>query len=141
MSPKRSAIGGRRRGIERRPRRIGIARSDQGFVPLRGGVVRDRREDRPGRPMPLLEMPQAVRHRRQRRLLYRSSQLSLAERGRQYRQLPGSGRPGVDVALLDRKSVVSGKSVYVRVDLGGRRIFKKKKKTQPSPNTDKGKNT
>src|SRR3546814_13755166 len=30
---------------------------------------------------------------------------------------------------LDRKSVVSGKIVSVRVDLGGRRIFKKKKKT------------
>src|SRR3546814_15604526 len=29
--------------------------------------------------------------------------------------------------LLDRKSVVSGKSVSVRVDLGGRRILKKKK--------------
>src|SRR3546814_16325549 len=28
---------------------------------------------------------------------------------------------------LDRKSVVSGKSVSVRVDLGGRRILKKKK--------------
>src|SRR3546814_20564161 len=28
----------------------------------------------------------------------------------------------------DRKSVVSGKSVSVRVDLGGRRIFKKKNK-------------
>src|SRR3546814_16465449 len=28
---------------------------------------------------------------------------------------------------LDRKSVVSGKSVYVRVDPGGRRIFKQKK--------------
>src|SRR3546814_20884807 len=28
---------------------------------------------------------------------------------------------------LDRKSVVSGKSVSVRVDLGGRRIIKKKK--------------
>src|SRR3546814_18670078 len=31
-------------------------------------------------------------------------------------------------ALADRKSVVSGKSVSVRVDLGGRRIIKKKKK-------------
>src|SRR3546814_17163909 len=30
--------------------------------------------------------------------------------------------------LTDRKSVVSGKSVSVRVDLGGRRILKKKKK-------------
>src|SRR3546814_19270836 len=29
---------------------------------------------------------------------------------------------------VDRKSVVSGKSVSVRVDLGGRRIIKKKKK-------------
>src|SRR3546814_12721569 len=29
---------------------------------------------------------------------------------------------------LDRKSVVKGKSVSVRVDLGGRRIIKKKKK-------------
>src|SRR3546814_21009555 len=29
--------------------------------------------------------------------------------------------------LLDRKSVVSGKSVSVRVDLGGRRIIKKNK--------------
>src|SRR3546814_12366160 len=33
--------------------------------------------------------------------------------------------PGV----IDRKSVVSGKSVSVRVDLGGRRIIKKKTKT------------
>src|SRR3546814_15851432 len=31
---------------------------------------------------------------------------------------------------LDRKSVVSGKSVSVRVDLGGRRIIKKKKRAQ-----------
>src|SRR3546814_19935455 len=30
----------------------------------------------------------------------------------------------------DRKSVVSGKSVSVRVDLGGRRIIKKKTKTK-----------
>src|SRR3546814_16924301 len=36
----------------------------------------------------------------------------------------------------DRKSVVSGKSVSVRVDLGGRRILKKKKKSskQSKPN-------
>src|SRR3546814_18780054 len=32
--------------------------------------------------------------------------------------------PGLE---KDRKSVVEGKSVYVRVDLGGRRIIKKKK--------------
>src|SRR3546814_15790070 len=33
----------------------------------------------------------------------------------------------VDPIYEDRKSVVSGKSVSVRVDLGGRRILKKKK--------------
>src|SRR3546814_14161379 len=33
---------------------------------------------------------------------------------------------------LDRKSVVSGKSVSVRVDLGGRRIIKKHTKTSTS---------
>src|SRR3546814_20484024 len=32
-----------------------------------------------------------------------------------------------DTGEKDRKSVVSGKSVSVRVDLGGRRIIKKKK--------------
>src|SRR3546814_20622567 len=32
-------------------------------------------------------------------------------------------------ALIDRKSVVKGKSVSVRVDLGGRRIIKKKNNT------------
>src|SRR3546814_11303732 len=37
--------------------------------------------------------------------------------------------PAADLAAAqDRKSVVSGKSVSVRVDLGGRRIIKKKKK-------------
>src|SRR3546814_17483318 len=37
---------------------------------------------------------------------------------------------GIGFALrgLDRKSVVEGKSVSVRVDLGGRRIIKKKNK-------------
>src|SRR3546814_11567368 len=37
-----------------------------------------------------------------------------------------AGRPVQERA--DRKSVGEGKSVYVRVDLGGRRIIKKKKK-------------
>src|SRR3546814_16114345 len=38
-------------------------------------------------------------------------------------------RDGADTHLVrvDRKSVVQGKSVSVRVDLGGRRIIKKKK--------------
>src|SRR3546814_18615360 len=35
---------------------------------------------------------------------------------------------GADDDLLDRKSVVEGKSVSVSVDLGGRRMIKKKKK-------------
>src|SRR3546814_14702950 len=49
----------------------------------------------------------------------------------------GARRIGIGIALADivveavaedRKSVVSGKSVSVSVDLGGRRIIKKKKK-------------
>src|SRR3546814_19932906 len=52
------------------------------------------------------------------------------------RRLPRHGLPAADLyrdvlRRLDRKSVVSGKSVSVRVDLGGRRFIKtKKKKTQ-----------
>src|SRR3546814_17822862 len=48
------------------------------------------------------------------------------------RQPLGGRRPG-DGAIRgqgDRKSVVSGKSVSVRVELGGRRIIKKKNKTK-----------
>src|SRR3546814_17987023 len=41
--------------------------------------------------------------------------------------------PGLASGLVDRKSVVSGKSVSVRVDLGGRRIITKK--TQQSSKT------
>src|SRR3546814_18308218 len=42
-------------------------------------------------------------------------------------------------ARRDRKSVVQGKSVSVRVDLGGRRIIKKKKKLSTSINLTKNK--
>src|SRR3546814_14401514 len=38
----------------------------------------------------------------------------------------------LDNSCGDRKSVVSGKRVSVRVDLGGRRIIKKKKRIQTS---------
>src|SRR3546814_16592912 len=38
------------------------------------------------------------------------------------------GRAGLYTGTRDRKRVESGKSVSVRVDLGGRRIIKKKKK-------------
>src|SRR3546814_11679402 len=41
--------------------------------------------------------------------------------------LAGQKARGEAVIGGDRKSVVSGKSVSVRVDLGGRRIIKKKK--------------
>src|SRR3546814_12355965 len=41
------------------------------------------------------------------------------------RHPPGAGLSGLS---RDRKSVVSGKGVSVRVDLGGRRTIKKKKK-------------
>src|SRR3546814_17684666 len=40
------------------------------------------------------------------------------------------GRSSAGPAPADRKSVVWGKSVEVRVDLGGRRLIKKKKKTK-----------
>src|SRR3546814_12364450 len=39
----------------------------------------------------------------------------------------GAYQAGLRFVVVDRKSVVSGKSVSVRVDLGGRRIIKKKK--------------
>src|SRR3546814_14810425 len=42
---------------------------------------------------------------------------------------------------LDRKSVVLGKSVSVRVDLGGRRIIKKKNKTTTSIDPQLSSNT
>src|SRR3546814_12196619 len=41
-----------------------------------------------------------------------------------------AGAQGFLCCGIDRKSVVSGKSVSVRVDLGGRRIIKKKKRLQ-----------
>src|SRR3546814_13843181 len=42
--------------------------------------------------------------------------------------VPGADRRAGDLRLaVDRKSVVSGKSVSVRVELGGRRCIKKKK--------------
>src|SRR3546814_18562901 len=44
-------------------------------------------------------------------------------------------RQVVAALSADRKSVVSGKSVSVRVDLGGRRIIKKKQRQQLETNT------
>src|SRR3546814_14678692 len=41
-----------------------------------------------------------------------------------------SGKTASMASRIDRKSVVKGKRVSVRVDFGGRRIIKKKQKTQ-----------
>src|SRR3546814_16553559 len=41
--------------------------------------------------------------------------------------ITGELSSGAEFSTTDRKSVVSGKSVSVRVDLGGRRFIKKKK--------------
>src|SRR3546814_14954446 len=49
---------------------------------------------------------------------------------------PGIGFGKTVQHHLDRKSVVSGKSVSVRVDLGGRRIIKKKTHTATTLNTN-----
>src|SRR3546814_12751003 len=46
------------------------------------------------------------------------------------------GRPASVLFLLDRKSVVYGKSVSVRVDLGGRRIIKNKQYITHLQNTN-----
>src|SRR3546814_14716100 len=60
----------------------------------------------------------------------------LAERGDAVEHEPdvvegrGVVSHGADTTGGDRKSVVEGKSVSVRVDLGGRRILKKKKNTK-----------
>src|SRR3546814_13016199 len=53
------------------------------------------------------------------------------------RQLAQAGRGAVgdELAGRDRKSVVSGTSVSVRVDLGGRRIIKTKKSHNSKPNS------
>src|SRR3546814_19404617 len=48
---------------------------------------------------------------------------------------PARARP--IFASRDRKSVVEGKSVSVRVDLGGRRILKKKNKKEPQKKCNK----
>src|SRR3546814_11144223 len=56
-----------------------------------------------------------------------AAELRAAEAGRQIAGLRPNPSLAID-AEKDRKSVVEGKSVSVRVDLGGRRIIKKKKK-------------
>src|SRR3546814_16398491 len=62
----------------------------------------------------------------------RSRRTQARHGGRRPRPLPDrryrARRRRIPRIAADRKSVVEGKSVSVRVDLGGRRIIKKKKK-------------
>src|SRR3546814_14443034 len=67
-------------------------------------------------------------------LLNGTARLGWLNRMTQFKDKSGKNRESASAALYtypDRKSVVSGKSVSVRVDLGGRRIIKKKT-TQPT---------
>src|SRR3546814_12362888 len=99
----------------------------------------DDRRRRPGggarRLPPALERQRGGRHRRQRsrgRASDARRPQALPLRAHRVRR-PASGGPArvaaggskVGAERADRKSVVEGKSVSVRVDLGGRRILKK----------------
>src|SRR3546814_12470911 len=69
--------------------------------------------------------PTAPRHPGQH--AWRGSAMSHRPAGVGLRHIPGRAVAYMVAAVaLDRKSVVSGKSVSVRVDLGGRRIIQKK---------------
>src|SRR3546814_20348360 len=93
-------------------------RSPPGIPPWRGRTA-------PG-PAPHISCPQ----RRRRRSPWRSPQL---QRGESRQRKHEGDDPdedhdrGFGPAQLDRKRVGKGKGVSVRVDLGGGRIFKKKK--------------
>src|SRR3546814_18307859 len=63
-------------------------------------------------------------HVLERAVIDEGERLGVLGRDEQDQAAIGARFPAV---LLDRKSVVSGKSVSVRVDLGGRRLIKKKK--------------
>src|SRR3546814_15818933 len=52
--------------------------------------------------------------------------LAIQRMGGGHRTLVAEGGPMLVTEAVDRKSVAEGKSVSVRVDLGGRRIIKKK---------------
>src|SRR3546814_11890099 len=81
-----------------------------------------RQMDRAGGPRP-------AAHRRHRRRTRDARRGGAGDRAGIARGAGGTGqdrRPGYPRSRADRKSVVSGKSVSVRVALGGRRIMKKK---------------
>src|SRR3546814_17714109 len=96
------------------------------------------------------QLAACLRHQRQRPLLLQPRGRAADARrrlwaDRQHRLGRGQGRQSQRQRLFgvagggdrDRKSVVSGKSVSVRVDLGGRRIIKKKKKNTKEENAQK----
>src|SRR3546814_17244140 len=90
---------------------------------------RPRREAEPFSRPALRRPAAACRHRPRAR---HASQDHAVRRGHLGAR-PGAGRRGAErdpqAWLRDRKSVVEGKSVSVRLDLGGRRNLKKKKIT------------
>src|SRR3546814_17158783 len=51
----------------------------------------------------------------------------------------GPSRLPITIRAIDRKSVVEGKRVSVRVDLGGRRSIKQKTEQQPTDDAEQGK--
>src|SRR3546814_20070427 len=76
--------------------------------------------------------PQAVFRQREQRQVFDApgvdaERQQFAEHAHDLRDHPQPDAVDRVVAGIDRKSVVKGKSVSVRVDLGGRRIIKKKK--------------
>src|SRR3546814_19238027 len=91
------------RAVRRRPRRAHLL--------CRGAVAGRPGRKQPGRSWQVLRSPESADPEGFARNLVR----------------PQSPRR----SAADRKSVVSGKSVSVRVDLGGRRIIKKKKTKTP----------
>src|SRR3546814_12317602 len=85
--------------------------------------------DLPGaaRPAPGAGTPRGGRSIRPPRMHARHRRGEFPARAGRRARRRGRGDARVDLARADRKSVVEGKSVSVRVDLGGRRIIKKKK--------------
>src|SRR3546814_18492080 len=95
------------------------------FLPLEGEGLPEQFVDRIARlaPQSAIEFAPPVERPRQQRIeeAKRRGEIGHAEPSAQRRH------------RLDRKSVVEGKSVSVRVDLGGRSILKKKKQAREKP--------
>src|SRR3546814_11183142 len=68
-----------------------------------------------------------IQHRLRVRIVVEQRDQEIAAKGERARMRNGNEAERLDRLLEDRKSDVQGKCVYERVDLGGRRIIKKKK--------------